>query len=889
MNNPQHSSRRTFLKQSAVVSAAALLPACTQTAAESASGAPHVAIVWNPADPVAASDPAQWAMQFLAQAFHDRGISAAINNETPKGSRLTILASGPNNGAVASPAPESLTIVSHRESIRTSAADPRGLAYALTELADRVRLSPNPLADLQKSQNLHEQPANSVRSVMRLFVSSVEDPAWFHDRDFWSRYLDLLASSRFNRFNLALGLGYDNNHGLKDTYFFFAYPFLVSPQGYNVRATGVSDDEREKNLASLRFISDQTARRGLHFQLGLWTHAYTAIASPNPNHTITGLTDQTHPPYCRDALHLLLEQCPSISGVTFRVHGESGIPEGSYGLWKTVFDGLLNHGDRRIRLDMHAKGMNQEMIDTALSTKLPVTLSPKFWAEHLGLPYHQAAIREQEMPRGRPVTGQFALSSGSRSFLRYGYGDLLKKDRPYQITHRIWPGSNRFLLTADPLFAAAYGRCLSFARTDGFEIFDPLSFKGRQASGQPGHRTAYTDASHLQPAYDHEKFLLTYRTWGRLGYNPDSPADVCERGYRAEFGASDHPAATALASASRILPLTISAHLPSAANLSYWPEIYTNMSLVDPSHPGSYTDTPTPRTFLHVSPLDPQLFSSISEHVDALLAGKPLAKISPAEVAAQLMTWGNQAAVKLPKAGASGKPSPALSRAALDANILGLTGKFFAHKLLAGLLFAYFQKTADPDAKRQSLDSYRTARNAWAAIIKQAGNSYVPDIAFGPTAHLRGHWSDRLPAIDADIAAVEAATAPASQTPPANQPAQSTMHPAIKTRAHMTATAYHKPAATFTPGLELPLTITPREETHAVRLWYRHADQAERWSSLDMHPQGPGFTASIPAAYTQTDFPLQYYFETQGPQEPRLFPGFGKDFLGQPYFLLLPA
>jgi hypothetical protein len=56
-----------------------------------------------------------------------------------------------------------------------------------------------------------------------------------------------------------------------------------------------------------------------------------------------------------------------------------------------------------------------------------------------------------------------------------------------------------------------------------------------------------------------------------------------------------------------------------------------------------------------------------------------------------------------------------------------------------------------------------------------------------------------------------------------------------------------------------------------------------------MHPQGPGFTASIPAAYTQTDFPLQYYFETQGPQEPRLFPGFGKDFLGQPYFLLLPA
>ena len=38
------------------------------------------------------------------------------------------------------------------------------------------------------------------------------------------------------------------------------------------------------------------------------------------------------------------------------------------------------------------------MIDTALATGLPVKMSPKYWAEHMGLPYHQAGIRELEMP-----------------------------------------------------------------------------------------------------------------------------------------------------------------------------------------------------------------------------------------------------------------------------------------------------------------------------------------------------------------------------------------------------------------------------------------------------------------------------------------------------------
>ena len=63
------------------------------------------------------------------------------------------------------------------------------------------------------------------------------------------------------------------------------------------------------------------------------------------------------------------------------------------------------------------------------ATGMPVKVSPKFWAEHMGMPYHQADIRDQEIPHGRTATGLMALSSGARSFTRYGYADLLREDR----------------------------------------------------------------------------------------------------------------------------------------------------------------------------------------------------------------------------------------------------------------------------------------------------------------------------------------------------------------------------------------------------------------------------------------------------------------------------
>lgn len=176
----------------------------------------------------------------------------------------------------------------------TCASDVRGLVYALLELADRVNHAEGTAAALDVRKPLVETPANVIRGGNRCFQSDIEDNPWYSDRSMWPPYFSMLAGQRFNCFSLTFGLGYDITRNMNDSYFRFAYPFLVSVQGHDVRVTGLPDGERERNLEMPQFISDQAAARGLDFQLGLWTHAYRWTDSPNANYAIEGLTPENH-------------------------------------------------------------------------------------------------------------------------------------------------------------------------------------------------------------------------------------------------------------------------------------------------------------------------------------------------------------------------------------------------------------------------------------------------------------------------------------------------------------------------------------------------------------------------------------------------------------------
>jgi hypothetical protein len=640
----------------------------------------------------------------------------------------------------------------------------------------------------------------------------------------------------------------------------------------------------------LKFIGEQTVARGIEFQLGLWMHGYEWIDSPHANYTIEGLTKENHGPYCRDAVSALLKACPAVSGVTFRVHGESGVAEGSYDFWKTVFSGVASCG-RKVEIDMHSKGMDQTMLDLAVASGMPVKLSPKFWGEHLGMPYHQADIREIERPRpGKDGGGLMKLSSGSRSFLRYGYGDLLREDRKWGVLHRIWPGTQRLLIWGDPLTAAAYSRAFSFCGSDGVDIMEPLGFKGRRGSGHAGDRCAYADQS-LKPRWDWEKYLYSHRIWGRLLYNPGAEAEVWRRYLGHQFGAGAPAAEAALANASRILPIVTTAHAPSAGNNTYWPEIYLNHSMLDAEHPGPYTDSPAPKVFGNVSPLDPQLFSRIDDFADEMLNGERTGKYSPIEVAQWIEDDAAAAATRLSQfeAQAAGRDRPEFRRLSIDIALQCGLGRFFGAKFRSGVLYRIYTATGDRTALESAVKAYRSARASWTEVAARAKPVYMSDITVGEHPQLRGHWLDRLPAMDRDIAAMAEKLSQASNGAP-NAKAAGAIREALGRPQRPTVQCRHTPPARFQAGRPLEIELALEKKPVSVRLYYRHVNQAERYEVVGMELAGARHRATIPGAYTETEYPLEYYFEVRlAPGSAILHPGLGADLTQQPYFVVRRA
>jgi hypothetical protein len=887
--------RRDFLRTGLAGGAGALSMLWPGAAGALSHG---VALVVDPSDAVAASTTGRWATDHLRRTLSEAGVPARVVDRLGdlRAGERGILCAGAespagaaglaSSGAAIGTGPERLALAATRynghDVVLAAGTDPRGLSYALLELADRVRTAGEDAAGpLDLSLPIVQAPANPVRSVMRQFTSDVLDTPWLTDRAMWPEYLTLLATHRFNRLHLGFGLGYDTLRGVRDSYLLFLYPFLVAVPGYDVRVTNLSDAERDRNLDTLRDISEQTAARGLTFQLGIWMHGHELVDSPAARYVVQGLTPASHAAYCRDALTTVLRACPAISAVALRIHGESGVAEGSYDFWQTVFEGVPKAG-RTIEIDLHSKGLDETMIGRALATGMPVNVSPKYWAEHLGMPYHQAAIRDLEMPvAGQTGRGLMTLSEGSLSFTRYGYASFLRDDRRYTVRHRVFAGTQRLLLSGDPAGTAAYGRAFQFCGSTGMDLMEPLTCRGRRGTGIAGsRRSGYADAA-LEPRWDWQKYEYWYRVWGRLTYDPDAGPDEWRRYFEGDPDAARLE--TALSRVSRVLPIVTTAHLPSAACDAYWPEVYWNQPMVAEPRPNPYGDSPAPKTFQHVSPLDPQLFSSIDQHAGELLSGESTGRYSPIEAAQWLEDLAGGAAADLDRVSAAS--SPAVRRLVVDAWLQVGLARFFAAKLRAGVLYALHERTGARPPLEAALVAYRSARAAWADLAARAESVYAGDLSVSDKISERGHWRDRLAAVDADIGQMEARLASAGE---GDAPVSAAVVRAQGRPVRPVVSCDHAPPARFTPGEAVRLDLRPRgADVMSVVCHYRHVNQAERFEPIGMRQEGGSFSASIPAAYTRSPFPLQYYFTvTLRSGETSLYPGLGTELMDQPYFVV---
>ena len=436
--------------------------------------------------------------------------------------------------------------------------------------------------------------------------------------------------------------------------------------------------------------------------------------------------------YSRDALAILLKECPEITGITLRVHGESGVPEGTYDFWQTLFEAIAGAG-RKIEIEMHAKGINQIMIDMAVKTGQPVKVGPKFSAEHQSLGYHQADIRELEIPTpGRMEQGVFAVSNGERRFTRYGYADLVS-GRP-RLRHSLSAVAGHAEASAvrrSGLGASAMGRAANFCGADGLGDLRAADLQGPRRLGPSRRPQRLSGRRHRQglaqvrgelPAVG-PAALQSRRHARQLAPQPEAQVRR-QRGFRGARAVRRQPRAAAgdqRAYAVGVQPFAVGT------------EMYTNQPIVSDQGFVPYTDTPSPRVFANVSPLDPQLFSTITEHADDLLAGRANAKYSPAEVAA----WLDDLLFQTDHALTDIDPphDAATRRLVEDAAIQSGIAHFFSAKLRAGLYFALWQKAKSRDAGARA-DRKLSARRAMPGRSwRSAPKAFTPQMS--PMAKFR--------------------------------------------------------------------------------------------------------------------------------------------------------
>ena len=785
---------------------------------------------------------------------------------------------------------ESFAIIPCDNKILIYANDSRGFIYSITELADIIIYSKNNKLILENE--IVESPKTKIRSISKCFESIDEDKEWFYDKKSWDDYLTLLISERFNRFTLTLGMQYNYPYGnefIKDVYLYLPYPFIVQPKGYKIKLTKFSKKERDRNLKIIQYISKEAQKRGLEFQLAIWTQRYDFDEVPNANFQILDYPKGlNYAKYCRDSLSLILKNCPNITGITLRVHVECGIPEKDYNFWKIYFQAIKKCG-RKINLDLHAKGIDDRLINIALKNTKSLSISPKYISEHMGLPYHQASIRKQELPPRKIVNKKWSFSEGSRKFLRYSYGDLLKENRKYKILFRIWPGTQRVLLWADHELAKGYGKLSTFCDSLGTELCEPLSFKGRMGTGIKGGRFNYK-VSKLRTKYDWEKYIYNYKIWGRLNYNPNTDQETYLRYLKYYFSKDYKNISRALANASRVLPFITLVHGVSASNNSYWPEIYQNMSIVkkDPWLPYSY-DLHQYSRFGMATSCDPQLIMSPKNVANYLYKKKSINRYSPLSMIVWLYKFSKDAKKNILKVKSKNykKNKSIFLRIYIDTIIQSAIGKFFTYKFKSSILWEYYLLTKCKKVGNKALSNYIKAKNSWeeAAVISK--KYYLPDLSYGPQSWLRGRWDDRLPAIIEDINHMKKFLIQNTKIVKPLKKNIKMISLIENWNVDQNILISHIPPKNFKKGEDIYLSCKLNKKNHLpAYLHYREVNQSKKWSKKKLIKVNENYKSVISKTFTQTNYPIQYYFEFGGTVYSSFSPGFNNYLSNQPYHLI---
>jgi len=619
-----------------------------------------------------------------------------------------------------------------RDVLLVGGGDDRGLMYALLDVADRVGWAEDAADPLSEVRDASEAPAVSERALSIYTMHPASFDQRLHDEKQWAKYLDMLAANRFNTFVFILG--YSPSNHLSPP-----YPFFFDVEGFDeVRAPGMTADQQRRNLDALNRVIRMTHERGLDFTLGIWDHI-GRDKLPFPG-TPTGLNRSNMVPYTKAAIAKLLKVVPDMDAIQFRLHWESGIRrEEMDDFWPEVFR-IIQSTRANIRIDGRAKGLPDSVIDRALELGIDLRITTKYWMEQMGMPFHPTHIHPKNQ-RDR----------------RHGYADLLRYPRRYAMHWKLWNGgTTRVLLWGSPEFARRFAGSTHLYDGEGFEVNEPLATKLAHFPKAAPYDLLRPEHQYYE--YEFERYWHFFQSFGRMGYNPQTPPDVWRRQFEKRFGKEAAPfVERGLHRASWVLPLIVAYSYPYQyfPTLTGWPEMRRQGDL--PTYAGAL-------------PSDTQQFQSMDEAARFHLEGKVSAKLHPersaewfARLSREVLECVAQAEQRIGK-----HRSKEFASTMVDLRILAGLASYHSHRARAGFSYGLFKHSRDAHALDDAIRHEASAIEAWAGIAEAAGDVYHDNLMIG--RGLSGHWKDKLAELKKDLQKLRGQRRKFKPTPPKAAP-----------------------------------------------------------------------------------------------------------------------
>jgi hypothetical protein len=489
-----------------------------------------------------------------------------------------------------------------------------------------------------------------------------------------------------------------------------------------------------------------------------------------------------------------------------------------------------------LRLDLRAKELPEEVIQSALDEGIKFRITTKYWMEQMGMPYHPTQINPEKSPR------------------RHSYADMLHYPQQYKMHWRLWNGgTSRILLWGDPDYVRRFAESTHLYGGDGYEVNEPLATK-MEAQPHDAKPFELLNPQYRYYDYEFERYWHFFQVFGRIGYNPETTPDIWQKEFELRFGKKAAPLIeTALHKASRILPRIVASVYPYSGfpMTRGWAEKQRLGNLdVYAKNSGS----------------DIQQFANFDEEAQILVEGGETAKILPSVNS----RWFEKTSAEINKLiaeaeiSAGNKGNKEFKSTITDLKILSGLALYHSCRIPAAVSYRIFERTKDVSALDEAIAYENKAADAWRQIVNAAGDVYCDDLMMGVSgADLCGHWKDELAALDKGLSDLKQKRV--NQYPGSSLNKVPHYKFALQSDLHEKFKIMHEPVVSAPLGksIKIGVKISTPSGVKWVNLSYRSVNQDVEYKTMAMIPTGEkdSFVAIVPSEDINPKWDFMYFIK----------------------------